>query len=339
MSLSDPIISPTAFLFSQSWYRDNRISIKVPGISSDRFHAKMSLSLALAVQAIEKKYAQERHSGAYVAEKRAVVKFIVVVVALRGNERARPRISPLLVDCQNSRSLCHFYSRSLSRSLRAWNPSSSGDSGLFPGDFFFFKKSRTRSSVRTDGVFRIVGALEDPGDTWRANDCAPEKDFYPTGGGEGGRPTWWWFLVGVCAHPVPWNPAKRGSPITFSRAQKGKCAAALMAEKRLGFLTRGSGYRRSRCIHFRECRSLHNSWNSYFESHWKTHELLFIHIYYLHYTCICHLYIYLFIYFPRIYSLVFGIFIHSCSREILRWHLFIVKNSFKNSTSFHRENA
>lgn len=315
MSLSDPIISPTAFLFSQSWYRDNRISIKVPGISSDRFHAKMSLSLALAVQAIEKKkYAQERHSGAYVAEKRAVVKFIVVVVALRGNERARPRISPLLVDCQNSRSLCRFYSRSLSRSLRAWNPSSSGDSGLFPGDFFFFKKSRTRSSVRTDGVFRIVGALEDPGDTWRANDCAPEKDFYPTGG-----PTWWWFLVGVCAHPVPWNPAKRGSPITFSRAQKGKCAAALMAEKRLGFLTRGSGYRRSRCIHFRKNAVRSTIPETLISRVTGKRTNFYLYIYYLHYIYICHLYIYLFIYFPKIYSLVFGIFIHSCSRERSRW--------------------
>lgn len=114
----------------------------------------MSLSLALLVEAIEKK--ERVCPGTTLrrvlrGEKRAVVKFIVVVVAPKGEQRRRAS-RLCLVDCQNSRSLCRFYSRSArgryEREIQALPGAATrtAGSGLFLGDFF--KKSRTLSVLR-----------------------------------------------------------------------------------------------------------------------------------------------------------------------------------------------
>lgn len=291
----------------------------------------MSLSLALAVQAIEKKSMLKSDTRRLtVVEKRAVVKFIVVVVALRGNE-GEARISPLLVDCQNSRSLCRFYSRLLSRSLRAWNPSSSGDSGLFPGTFFF-SKSRVHGSPLEPMAFSVVGTLENPGDTWRANDCAPEKDFYPTGGPRGGSSS-------VYAH-VPSHGTRPSEDLRlrFPGRKRENAPRPLWRKSALDF------WREAPVTGVLDVYIFENAVRSTISetliSRVKSiREFLFIYLLFVLYTYVIYsvyiFYIFICLYIFRRYIPSF-FWIVTRVLERLRWHLFILE-SFKNFIFSSRE--
>lgn len=108
-----------------------------------------------------------------------------------------------------------------SRSLRAWNPSSSGDNGggLFPGTF---SKSRAHGPSLETSASSVVGATRGP-ETHGAQTIALEKDFYPTGGPRG--------FSSVCAHPVPRNPAKPGFSDYIFPSTEGKIRGSPYGKK------------------------------------------------------------------------------------------------------------
>lgn len=147
--------------------------------------------------------------GLRVAEKRAVVKFIVVVVASsrggKGNEgRRASRLYP--VDCQNSRSLCRFYSRSLAvvtsvkpKLFRA-RPRGGRD---------FFEKSRTRLSCTLGiaGVFRTTGPSKHMARKRR------RKTFTPWGAHV--VPRRHYIRIRTVYYVVPWRPGDAHTRLSY----------------------------------------------------------------------------------------------------------------------------
>lgn len=91
-------------------------------------------------------------------------------------------LSLLLEDCQNSRSLCRFYSRSLgSRYEREIQPLPGTTAAASSPELF--QKVGHGPSLKPPATKRppwLEGYKEPPLNTW----CA-EKDFYPTGGPRG----------------------------------------------------------------------------------------------------------------------------------------------------------
>lgn len=202
----------------------------------------MSLSLALAGQAIEKKVCSRATLGGLRRGETSRRKIYRRRCSVEGGTRVRraSRLCSWIVKIADLYVVfIAAYSRGrYEREIQALPGTAASSRGLF----FFQKVAYMVSPFEPTSVFRS-GELSRTPETHGAQTIARRrKTFTPRGGPRGG------FLVGVCTRPVPRNPTKRGSPITFSRAQKGKCTVALMAEKCLGFLTRSSGYRRSRCI-------------------------------------------------------------------------------------------
>lgn len=126
------------------------------------------------------------------------------------------------------------------REIQALPGTAASSRGLF---FFFQKVAYTVSPFEPTSVFRSGGSREPRRHMARKRLRAGER-LLPHGGAHVVVPR----RCMRTSRPTEPDEA-RISDYVFP-AQKGKCAVALMAEKRLGFLTRSSDYRRFRCIIF-----------------------------------------------------------------------------------------
>lgn len=244
------------------------------------------------------------------AEKRAVVKFIVVVVPSRGNEGEASRLCSWIVKIADLYVVfiaAHSRGR-YEREIQALP----GTAASLPEDFFFFsfpKVAYYAYDPPLERSFSRSGGTREPRRHMaRKRSRARRKTFTPRGAYVVVVPRW-------CARTSrPPEPGDAGlSDYVFPGRRRENAPRPLWRKSALDFWREAPVTGALDVYIFENAISLHDFWNlSLFRWKRKRTEFLFIYLLFIHH--VCHLYIYLFMYFPKV------LYIPSCLGDL--WNLF-----------------